>query len=77
MKGVDWAFGCQLVDGALGALGTPAAQMPIRRDSRVTVVYYCANGPAVTTKVTVVAGSDWPGTRGTTVTSSTCRIARL
>jgi ASC-1-like (ASCH) protein len=30
MKGGDWAFGCQLVDGALGALGTPAAQMPIR-----------------------------------------------
>ncbi len=30
MKGGDWAFGCQLVDGALGALGTPTAQMPIR-----------------------------------------------
>jgi ASC-1-like (ASCH) protein len=30
MKGGDWAFGCQLVDGALGALGTPAAQMPLR-----------------------------------------------
>lgn len=30
MKGGDWAFGCQLVDGALGALGTPAAQMPMR-----------------------------------------------
>ena len=30
MKGGDWAFGCQLVDGALGALGTPARQMPIR-----------------------------------------------
>jgi ASC-1-like (ASCH) protein len=30
MKGGDWAFGCQLVDGALGALGTPATQMPIR-----------------------------------------------
>ncbi|HET9142297.1 ASCH domain-containing protein [Actinophytocola sp.] len=30
MKGGDWAFGCQLVDGALGALGTPAAHMPIR-----------------------------------------------
>lgn len=30
LKGGDWAFGCQLVDGALGALGTPAAQMPIR-----------------------------------------------
>lgn len=30
MKGGDWAFGCQLVNGALGALGTPAAQMPIR-----------------------------------------------
>jgi ASC-1-like (ASCH) protein len=30
MKGGDWAFGCQLIDGALGALGTPAAQMPIR-----------------------------------------------
>lgn len=30
MKGGDWAFGCQLVDGALGALGTPASQMPIR-----------------------------------------------
>lgn len=27
MKGGDWAFGCQLVDGALGA---PARQMPIR-----------------------------------------------
>jgi ASC-1-like (ASCH) protein len=30
MKGGDWAFGCQLVDGALGALGTPAVQMPLR-----------------------------------------------
>jgi ASC-1-like (ASCH) protein len=30
MKGGDWVFGCQLVDGALGALGTPAVQMPIR-----------------------------------------------
>ncbi|GAA3884720.1 hypothetical protein GCM10022243_56920 [Saccharothrix violaceirubra] len=30
LKGGDWTFGCQLVDGALGALGTPAAQMPIR-----------------------------------------------
>lgn len=30
MKGGDWAFGCQLVDGALGALATPAAQMPMR-----------------------------------------------
>jgi ASC-1-like (ASCH) protein len=30
MKGGDWAFGCQLVDGALGALATPATQMPIR-----------------------------------------------
>ncbi len=30
MKGGDWAFGCQLVDGTLGALGTPSAQMPLR-----------------------------------------------
>ncbi|HEV2780469.1 MAG TPA: ASCH domain-containing protein [Actinophytocola sp.] len=30
MKGGDWTFGCQLVDGALGALGTPPARMPIR-----------------------------------------------
>ncbi len=30
VKGGDWVFGCQLVDGALGALGTPAAQMPLR-----------------------------------------------
>jgi ASC-1-like (ASCH) protein len=30
LKGGDWAFGCQLVDGALGALGTSAGQMPIR-----------------------------------------------
>lgn len=30
MKGGDWAFGCQLVDGALGALATPAGQMPMR-----------------------------------------------
>jgi len=30
MKGGDWTFGCQLVDGALGALGTPAAAMPSR-----------------------------------------------
>lgn len=30
MKGGDWAFGCQLVDGALGALGTPTPQMPVR-----------------------------------------------
>jgi hypothetical protein len=26
----DWAFGCQLVDGALLALGTPPADMPAR-----------------------------------------------
>ncbi|WP_246367523.1 ASCH domain-containing protein [Kibdelosporangium persicum] len=30
MKGGDWTFGCQLVDGALGALNTPPAHMPIR-----------------------------------------------
>lgn len=30
MKGGDWAFGCQLVDGALGALHTAPAHMPIR-----------------------------------------------
>jgi ASC-1-like (ASCH) protein len=30
MKGGDWTFGCQLVDGALGALNTPPAEMPIR-----------------------------------------------
>lgn len=30
MKGGDWVFGCQLVDGALGALTTPAAQLPSR-----------------------------------------------
>ncbi|MGH3937370.1 MAG: ASCH domain-containing protein [Pseudonocardiaceae bacterium] len=30
MKGGDWAFGCQLVDGALGALDTPPSHMPIR-----------------------------------------------
>lgn len=30
MRGGDWAFGGQLVDGALGALGTPPAHMPIR-----------------------------------------------
>jgi ASC-1-like (ASCH) protein len=30
MKGGDWAFGSQLVDGALGALDTPPGQMPLR-----------------------------------------------
>lgn len=30
VKGGDWAFGCQLVDGALLALGTPAMDMPAR-----------------------------------------------
>ena len=30
VKGGDWAFGSQLVDGALLALGTPAADMPAR-----------------------------------------------
>ncbi|MFD2422492.1 ASCH domain-containing protein [Amycolatopsis pigmentata] len=30
MKGGDWAFGCQLVDGALGALDTPPTNMPMR-----------------------------------------------
>ena len=30
LKGGDWAFGCQLVDGALAALGTPARAMPVR-----------------------------------------------
>jgi hypothetical protein len=30
MKGGHWVFGCQLVDGALGALDTPPARMPVR-----------------------------------------------
>jgi ASC-1-like (ASCH) protein len=30
VKGGDWSFGSQLVDGALLALGTPAADMPAR-----------------------------------------------
>lgn len=30
MKGGDWVFGCQLVDGALGALNTPPIAMPMR-----------------------------------------------
>lgn len=30
MKGGDWVFGCQLVDGALAALDTPPARMPVR-----------------------------------------------
>ncbi|CAL9550595.1 hypothetical protein SUDANB121_04447 [Nocardiopsis dassonvillei] len=30
LKGGDWAFGSQLVDGALGAIGTPGHQMPLR-----------------------------------------------
>lgn len=30
VKGGDWAFGAQLVDGALLALGTPAGEMPAR-----------------------------------------------
>jgi hypothetical protein len=30
MKGGDWTFGCQLVDGALGALDTPPTRMPSR-----------------------------------------------
>src|SRR5690606_3080495 len=30
LKGGDWAFGSQLVDGALGVLETPGARMPIR-----------------------------------------------
>ena len=50
MKGGDWAFGCQLVDGALGALGTPPAHMPIRvfaprcspRPGRSCPSHYCA-----------------------------------
>src|ERR1700722_16331838 len=30
VKGGDWTFGAQLVDGALLALGTPAVDMPVR-----------------------------------------------
>lgn len=30
LKGGDWAFGSQLVDGALGVLDTPGARMPLR-----------------------------------------------
>ncbi len=30
LKGGDWAGGCQLVDGALEALGTPGRRMPVR-----------------------------------------------
>ena len=30
LKGGDWTFGCQLVDGALAALGTPPTRMPSR-----------------------------------------------
>jgi ASC-1-like (ASCH) protein len=30
VKGGDWAFGCQLVDGAHAAIGTPAGPLPLR-----------------------------------------------
>lgn len=30
MKGGDWTFGCQLVDGALGALDTQPTRIPVR-----------------------------------------------
>lgn len=30
LKGGDWAFGAQLVDGALGAMETPGTSMPLR-----------------------------------------------
>lgn len=74
LKGGDWAFGCQLVDGALAALGTPARAMPVRI---FTPQVLSATGGKLSKSLIRAAGgptdfpgvepwmlstTDWPGT---------------
>lgn len=74
LKGGDWAFGCQLVDGALAALGTPAGSMPVRiftpqvlsdtggklSKSLIRATGTAGGGPGVEPWMLVT--TDWPGT---------------
>jgi ASC-1-like (ASCH) protein len=74
LKGGDWAFGCQLVDGALAALGTPAGAMPVRiftpqvlsatggklSKSLIRATGTAGGGPGV--EPWMLATTDWPGT---------------
>jgi ASC-1-like (ASCH) protein len=74
LKGGDWAFGCQLVDGALAALGTPAHSMPARvftpqvlgdtgaklSKSLIRATSAAAGSPGV--EPWMLSTTEWPGT---------------
>lgn len=74
LKGGDWAFGCQLVDGALAALGTPADRMPVRIFTPQVLsdtggklsksLIRAAGGPSEYPGVEpwMLSTTDWPGT---------------
>lgn len=74
LKGGDWAFGCQLVDGALAALGTPARAMPVRIFTPQVLsdtggklsksLIRAAGGPTDFPGVEpwMLSTTDWPGT---------------
>ncbi|MGW3233272.1 ASCH domain-containing protein [Kitasatospora sp. NPDC001095] len=77
VKGGDWAFGCQLVDGAHAALGPPAGPLPVRiftpqilgsdggKLSKSLLREAADAGPARddTTPAWLLDPSAWPGTR--------------
>jgi ASC-1-like (ASCH) protein len=74
LKGGDWAFGCQLVDGALAVIGTPANAMPVRiftpqvlsetggklSKSLIRAAGGAGAGPGV--QPWMLTTTDWPGT---------------
>ena len=73
LKGGDWAFGCQLVDGALHTLGTPPTAMPVRvftpqvlsatggkLSKSLIRASHAAGGPGV--EPWMLDTTDWPGT---------------
>jgi ASC-1-like (ASCH) protein len=74
LKGGDWAFGCQLVDGALAALGTPPGAMPVRiftpqvlsatggklSKSLIRAAGTAGGGPGV--EPWMLTTTEWPGT---------------
>ncbi|MFJ6771468.1 ASCH domain-containing protein [Kitasatospora sp. NPDC091257] len=78
VKGGDWAFGCQLVDGAHAALGPPAGPLPVRiftpqilgsdggKLSKSLLREAAEAGPAARDDITpawLLDPSAWPGTQ--------------
>ena len=89
LKGGDWAFGCQLVDGALAALGTPRGCMPVRI---FTPQVLSADGGKLSKSLIRAAGPDqdfpgvepwmlattaWPGTTDQYVDALLWLVGRL